>query len=85
MSWIRTKLEAFADRVAGHEAGRVYLYSDFLELIDRASNSLPFGEKQVIEVACSTTLKGLASLLAIAESSHIALPIIQRLTRESMK
>ena len=75
MSWIRTKLEAFADRVAGHEAGRVYLYSDFLELIDRASNSLPFGEKQVIEVACNTTLEGLASLLAIAESSHIALPM----------
>ncbi|MEC8333141.1 MAG: fatty acid--CoA ligase family protein [Verrucomicrobiota bacterium] len=81
MSWIRTKLEAFAGSVAGHEAGRVYLYSDFLELLDQASNSLPFGAKQVIEVSCNTTIESLASLLAIAQSRHIALPLPTELTK----
>ena len=88
MSWIRTKLEAFADRVAGHEAGEVYLYSDFLKLLDRASNNLPFGEKQVIEVSCHTTIESLASLLALAQSRHIALPLPTELTkieREEMR
>jgi len=81
MSWIRKKLEAFADRVAGHEAGRIYLYSDFLELLDQANNKLPFGEKQVIEVSCNTTIENLASLLAIAQSRHIALPLPSELTK----
>ena len=81
MSWIRTKLEAFSGSVAGHEAGRVYLYSDFLELLDQASNSLPFGDRQIIEVSCNTTIESLASLLAIAQSRHIALPLPNELTK----
>ena len=75
MSWVRKKLEAFSERVAAHEAGRTYSYSDFLELINQATVNLPSGEKQIIEVDCETTLEGLATLLAIVESRHIALPL----------
>ena len=49
---------------------------------------LPSGEREIIEVDCDLTVKGLATLLAIAETQHIALPLPQELPyseREHMR
>ncbi|WP_345786197.1 fatty acid--CoA ligase family protein [Coraliomargarita algicola] len=75
MNWIRNKLAAYTDRIACHEGGRAYSYADFLELIDQAAAKLPSGNRQVVEVQTPTTIEGLATLLAIAERGHIALPL----------
>ncbi len=88
MNWIRTKLEAFADRIACHEAGRAWTYADFLSLIDQAADELPHTDPDVIEVANESTIEGLATLLAIAERGHIALPLppdIPAAERERMR
>lgn len=75
MTWIRTKLAAYSGRIACHEAGRAWSYADFLELIDQAAARLPTDGRDVIEVQTATTIEGLATLLAIAERGHIALPL----------
>ena len=75
MTWIRTKLAAYSARIACHEAGRAWSYADFLELIEAATARLPRKGAAVIEVQTPTTIEGLATLLAIAESGHIALPL----------
>ncbi len=75
MDWIRNKLAAFGDRTACHEGGRAFGYADFLKLIDQAAGNLPTEPRQVIEVQTPTTFAGLATLLAIAERGHIALPL----------
>jgi acyl-CoA synthetase (AMP-forming)/AMP-acid ligase II len=75
MTWIRNKLAAFGDRIACHEGGRAFSYADFLKLIDQAVAQLPARGRQVIEAQTATTIEGLATLLAIAERGHIALPL----------
>ena len=75
MDWIRNRLETFANRTACIEAGREWTYADLLQLIDEAASELPPGRRQVIEIDCHSTIEGLATLLAIAESKHIALPL----------
>jgi acyl-CoA synthetase (AMP-forming)/AMP-acid ligase II len=80
MTWIRAKLAAYADRTACHEAGRAWSYSEFLELIDQAAARLPSKRAAVVEVQPATTIEGLATLLAIAERGHIALPLPAELT-----
>lgn len=75
MTWIRTKLASFSDRTACHEAGRCWSYTDLCELMDQAAATLPTKGAAVIEVQTATTIEGLAMLLAIAETDHIALPL----------
>lgn len=75
MTWIHKKLATYANRIACHEAGRAWSYADFLALIDEAAAKLPSKGAAVIEVPTLTTIEGLAMLLAIAETCHIALPL----------
>lgn len=75
MKWIRDRLARFAERTVCIEAGREWSYSNFLTLMDQAAARLPSGEAKLIEVPCEPTIEALATLLAIAESPHIALPI----------
>lgn len=75
MDWLRNRFETFADCIACIEAGRSWTYANFLQLIYEATTRLPTGKRQVIEIASETTIEGLATLLAIAETHHIALPL----------
>ena len=75
MSWFLERLSEFSDRIACHEAGRAWTYAEFLELIEQAAARLPNKGAAVITVETTTTIEGLATLLAIAESGHIALPL----------
>lgn len=75
MHWIRSKLEACGSRTACHEAGKTYTYANFLALIDQAVAKLPAGERQVVEISEASSIKALASLLAVALQGHIALPL----------
>jgi acyl-CoA synthetase (AMP-forming)/AMP-acid ligase II len=88
MTWIRDRLESFANRIAGIEGDREWTYAEFLKRIDKAAAQLPSGEHQVVEVACEATMDALATLLAIATSRHIALPLpkaIPSAERERMR
>lgn len=75
MTWIRQKLAAYGDRIACHEAGKAWSYADFIELIDHAATQVPSKGAAVIEVQRPTTIEGLAMLLAIGETGHIALAL----------
>lgn len=75
MTWIRQKLAACGDRIACHEAGKAWSYAEFIELIDHAATQVPSKGAAVIEVQSPTTIEGLAMLLAIGETGHIALPL----------
>ena len=85
MSWVRKKLETFINRTACYENNKEYSYKDFIKLIEKANDNLPKGKQQIIEVSCKATLEGLATLLAISESKHIALPLPPELTNEELK
>ena len=88
MNWLRDRLETFADRTACIEAEREWTYAEFLQLIDETAAGHRSGERKVIELDCHSTVKGLATLLAIAETRHIALPLppeIPSAERERMR
>jgi acyl-CoA synthetase (AMP-forming)/AMP-acid ligase II len=75
MTWIRQKLAAYGDRTACHEAGKAWSYAEFIELIDQAATQVPSKGAAVIEVQKPTTIEGLAMLLAIGGTGHIALAL----------
>ena len=75
MTWIRQKLASYGDRIVCHEAGKAWSYAEFIKLIDHAATQLPSKGAAVIEVQAPTTIEGLAMLLAIGETGHIALPL----------
>ena len=75
MTWIRQKLASCGDRIACHEAGKAWSYAEFIKLIDHATTQVPSKGAAVIEVQAPTTIEGLAMILAIAETGHIALPL----------
>jgi acyl-CoA synthetase (AMP-forming)/AMP-acid ligase II len=75
MTWIRQKLASCGDRIACHEAGKAWNYAEFIKLIDHATTQVPSKGAAVIEVQAPTTIEGLAMILAIAETGHIALPL----------
>lgn len=75
MTWIRQKLAAYGDRIACYEAGKAWSYAEFSELIDHAATQVPSKGTAVIEVQRPTTIEGLAMLLAIGETGHIALAL----------
>jgi acyl-CoA synthetase (AMP-forming)/AMP-acid ligase II len=80
MTWIRQKLAAYGNRIACHETGKAWSYAEFIELIDHAATQVPSKGAAVIEVQKATTIEGLAMLLAIGETGHIALPLPAELT-----
>ena len=75
MTWIRQKLVTCEDRIACYEAGKAWSYAEFIELIDQAAAQVPSKGAAVIEVQAPTTIEGLAMILAIGETGHIALPL----------
>ena len=75
MTWIRQKLASCGDRIACHEAGKAWSYAEFIKLIDHATTQVPSKGAAVIEVQAPTTIEGLATILAIGETGHIALPL----------
>jgi acyl-CoA synthetase (AMP-forming)/AMP-acid ligase II len=75
MTWICQKLAACGDRIACYEAGKAWSYAELIELIDHAATQVPSKGAAVIEVQAPTTIEGLAMLLAIGETGHIALPL----------
>ncbi|MFU8848600.1 MAG: ANL family adenylate-forming protein [Opitutales bacterium] len=74
MNWLRNRLESFGSKTACIEAGKVWTYSNFLAAVDAAESVL--GPERVIPIQTASTVAGLAQLLAIAESQHIALPLL---------
>ena len=69
------KLASCGDRIACYEAGKAWSYAEFIELIDQAATQVPSKGATVIEVQAPTTIEGLAMILAIGETGHIALPL----------
>lgn len=74
MNWTETKLAAFDDRIACHEAGRCWTYKDLRESVHAIAAQLP-STPAVIAIQVETSIEGLAALLAIAQTQHIALPL----------
>ncbi|WP_269526929.1 AMP-binding protein [Coraliomargarita parva] len=74
--WIEARLAAFAERTAGHEAGKAYTYGQLLEgvrtLRDQLS-SLP--EPRILAVQTGSVIEGLIALLSMAPTTHTAVPI----------
>ena len=73
MDWIRQRFAKFGDKPAVIEAGKSWTYQDILAAIETAKSDL--GPARVALIQTSSTVDGLAKLLAIAESNHIALPL----------
>lgn len=74
MDCIQTKLETFGPRTACHEAERSWTYQQFIESIATLKALLP-SQRSIIAIQTDTSIEGLAALLAIADSPHIALPL----------
>lgn len=74
MNWIETKLSAFDERIACHEAGQSWTYKDFRKSIHAIASKLP-STPATIAIQTETSIEGLAALLAIAQTQHIALPL----------
>lgn len=79
MNWIETKLSAFDERIAGHEAGQRWTYRDLRKSIHNIAAQLP-STRAVIAIQTETSIEGIAALLAIAQTQHIALPLPAELT-----
>jgi acyl-CoA synthetase (AMP-forming)/AMP-acid ligase II len=75
VDWIQTKLSAFGDRIICHEAGSSWTYNDFIRAIKTAEHALPNERQAVIAIQTTTTVEGLAALIAIARRNQIALPL----------
>lgn len=73
MNWLRNRLESFGTKTACLEAGRTWSYADFLAAVDAARAAL--GAERVVPIQTASTVEGIAQVLAIADSEHIALPL----------
>ena len=73
MNWLQKRFLSFDTRIACVEAGRAWSYAEFLTAIDAAKSAL--GAERVVLIEPASTVEGLAQLLAIADTSHIALPL----------
>lgn len=80
MTWIESKLESYGDRIACHESGHHWTYHDFRHCIEQIRAHLPAGKGNVIAIQTSTSIEGIAALLAIAATQAIALPLPLELT-----
>ncbi len=75
MNWIQTKLDSFAERIACHEVNRTWTYQQFTQAIQQIQAVLPDAPQSVIAIQTDTSIEGLAALIAIADTPHIALPL----------
>lgn len=75
MDWIKKRFESYGGKVAYIEDGSSTSYENLLALIEEASAKLPEG-RHVITVDTSSTIAGLAQMIAIAGSENIAFPIL---------
>ena len=73
MNWLRDRLKSFGSKTACIEAGNVWTFKEFIRAIDTAKSAL--GPQRIVPIETASTVEGLARLLAIAESNHIALPL----------
>jgi len=73
MKWILDRFKNFGSKTACIEAGKAWSYADLLAAIDSAKSEL--GPERIIPIQTASTVEGLAQLMAIAESNHIALPL----------
>ncbi|MEO0508926.1 MAG: fatty acid--CoA ligase family protein [Verrucomicrobiota bacterium] len=73
MNWLRNKLESFGPKTAFVESGKFWSYHEFLSLIEIAGSGL--GQSRVALIQTTSTVEGLAQLIAIAGTEYIALPL----------
>lgn len=73
MDWLLDRFQSFGSKTACIEAGKVWSYADFLTAVDAAKTKL--GPERIVPIQTASTVEGLARLLAIADSNHIALPL----------
>lgn len=73
MDWIVERFESFGDRTACLESGRNWTYADLICAIVEAGEKL--SAQRVITLSTEHCVEGLATILAIATTKHIALPI----------
>lgn len=73
VNWLLDRFQQFNSKTACIEAGRAWSYADFLAAIDAAKSAL--GSARIVPIESASTVEGLAQLLAIADSNHIALPL----------
>ncbi len=73
MEWILKRLSTFGSKTACIEAGKTWTFADLLEAIKEAGNDP--GPERVVPISTASTVEGLARLLAIADTRHIALPL----------
>jgi len=77
MSWIRERLESFGRQVAGIEGGREHAFAGLLKWMRRDASRIESGIGEVrstLAVESDSTLGGLAAILAVAGTRHVALP-----------
>lgn len=87
MEWIREKFSEFHERPAIVENGQAFSYADLIEKIDALSEDLPSEPQSLVTIDDSSTFEGIARLIALSGSPHIALPsptILPGAEREQM-
>lgn len=73
MKWLSNRFKSFGSKTACIEGGRAWSYTDLLDAIEAAKSTL--GDKRIVPIQTPSTVEGLAQILAIANSNHIALPL----------
>lgn len=73
MHWLKERFEKFSSKTAFIEAGQPWSYGNLLNAITTAKSAL--GSERIVSIQTASTAEGLAQLIAIAESNHIALPL----------
>lgn len=73
MKWLKDRLNRFGAKSACIEAGKTWTYADFVAAIDAARSKL--SSDRIVPIQTASAVEGLAQLLAIADSDHIALPL----------
>lgn len=73
MEWIRNRFKNVGSKIACIEGDKAWTYAELLAEIDSAGAAI--GSERIIPIQTASTAEGLAQLIAIAESNHIALPL----------
>ena len=73
MNWILDRFQQFGSKTACIEGGKAWTYAELLVEIETAKSA--FGGERIIPIETDSTLEGLAQLIAIASTDHIALPL----------
>ena len=73
MNWLKERLESFDTKPACIEAGRTWSYRDFCAAVEAAKAAL--GSERLVPIQTGSIVEGLAQILAVADSQHIALPL----------